>query len=112
MDNFKLNMHLLENIKYDYIEGDFFKVACKLKRSADIIFIDPPYGKYNCQNILDVIAMYELIKYNGIIIYEESKKSVICIDENKFIIKKEKLYGDTRIYIIEVKNGNIISRDL
>lgn len=102
----------MENTNYDYIEGDFFKVACKLKRAADIIFIDPPYGKYNCQNVLDTIAMHKLLKYNGIIIYEESIKKRIYVDEKRFVILKEKLYGDTRICIIEVKNGDIVPRNI
>lgn len=112
LSHFKLNMHLLEQPKFNYIEGDFLKVYSKLIRGTDIIFIDPPYGKFNCQKILDIIAMNELIKYNGTIIYEESAKSIINIDEKRFVINKEKVYGDTKIYVIEVKNGNIISRDL
>lgn len=112
LSNFKLNMNLLDRTTYDCFEGNIFKVAYKFKRSYDIIFIDPPYGQYNSQNILNIIAINGLIKYNGIIIYEECVKNLVIVDENRFLIVKEKTYGDTKIFAIEVKNGNIISRDI
>lgn len=108
----KMNLELIKDFNYYYLEGDFFKVYAKLIKNADIIFIDPPYGKYPAQNILDVIAINELIKYNGIIIYEESVKTKVLINGDYFLLKKERIYGDTKIYLIEAKSGNIISRDI
>jgi len=112
ISNFKLNINLLDKSCFNYIEGDIFKIIDKIGKVYDIIFVDPPYGQYNCQNVLDIIAINELIKYNGIIIYEESAKKNISVDENRFKVVKEKNYGDTKIYVIEVKNGNIVPRDI
>jgi 16S rRNA (guanine(966)-N(2))-methyltransferase RsmD len=107
--SFRLNMNLLDRTNYDYFEGDIFKVIHNLNRAYDIIFIDPPYGMYSCEKILNIIAINSLIKYNGIIIYEESVRNIITLDENRFFIVKEKIYGDTKIYAIGVNNGNNIS---
>ena len=112
MSNFKLNINLLDKSCFNYVEGDIFKITDKISKFYDIIFVDPPYGQYNCQKILDIIAINELIKYNGIIIYEESVKKNLSVDENRFKVVKEKIYGDTKIFVIEVKNGNIIPRDI
>ena len=57
---------------------------------------------YSCQKILNIIAINSLIKYNGIIIYEESVRNIITVDKNRFFILKEKIYGDAKIYSNEV----------
>lgn len=108
----KKNITLVSSSKYNIINGDFFRIASKIKQGADIIFIDPPYGKYKSKNILETIATNKLIKYNGLIVYEERKDNDIMINSGLFKIIKERVYGDTKITFIEVQNGYSIPRDI
>ena len=106
------NTHLLEHNTYNIVKGDFFKITTSLIKGVDIIFIDPPYGKYVSGYLLDCIANNELIKYNGIIVYEESDKYNFTYNSKNFSLLKTRIYGDTNIYILEAKVGDNISGDL
>jgi 16S rRNA (guanine966-N2)-methyltransferase len=81
-----------------------FDVAIKLlknqKKEFDIIFIDPPYFFVNYGNILDPIYDSKLLSKDGLIVLEHKKNIDVVTD--KFILKKEKIFGSTVIKIFGV----------
>lgn len=63
-----------------------------------IIFLDPPYHLHLLNDAIKQIEKLELLKHGGILVceYEEEKP---VVDESKFLLKKEKRYGDKNIAI-------------
>ncbi|MEA5095877.1 MAG: 16S rRNA (guanine(966)-N(2))-methyltransferase RsmD [Sedimentibacter saalensis] len=68
----------------------------------DYIFADPPYD-LNCgANIAKKVFEHNILKLGGMLVIETDKSEIVidCLDTN--VIKyKEKIYGRTRISIIE-----------
>lgn len=98
----EINAKLIEKGKYSIFKGDFLKVYKNLTKKYDIIFLDPPYGKYSPNEILNICST--LLSDNGIIIYEEYfKTDFSAVDESIFELEKEKRYGDTSLKIYKAK---------
>ena len=66
-----------------------------------LIFIDPPYKKFNLKNLLINIASSKLTNKNTIIVIETHIKDNFIIPKNFNIIKK-KSYGQTNIYFFKL----------
>ena len=98
----KKNLKNLKSINnYDIIEEDIFNgnFLFNLKKSFDIIFLDPPYKIRNLNEILNKIEKFKLLNKKGIIILHRHKN-----EEDKFpssfkIIEKKK-YGISKIIFI------------
>ncbi len=72
----------------------------------DLIFIDPPYRiemKYLQQLIID-IAERGLLASEGILVVEGLKERGISPIARDFLLVKRKIYGDTSVDFIKVKN--------
>lgn len=101
-DCLKTNLKLLPKEFHHIIKkGDFFKVLWSANQQFNIIFIDPPYGVYETDAVLDVITKNNLLKSGGIIIYEEFFKTTFHNGEN-FATADERRYGDTIIRFLEM----------
>jgi 16S rRNA (guanine966-N2)-methyltransferase len=98
-DTLKDNLKLLPKEVYSVITGDLFKA--KVAGRYDIIFIDPPYGQYSCEKILNWIKIQGILAENGVIAYEESSKTAINFEEISYTLIKERKYGDTVIMYFE-----------
>ncbi len=59
----------------------------------DIVFIDPPYNKGLGLESINLISSYNLLKKNGIIIYETDKIEVVPDSIGDFEKYKSKNYG-------------------
>ena len=98
----KKNLANLKTIKnYSIIEEDIFNenFLSNLKKSFDIIFLDPPYKIKNISELLDKIRIFKLLNKNGIIILHRHKDE----EENlpiKFKILENKKYGISKIMFI------------
>ena len=98
----KKNLKNLKSINnYDIIEEDIFNgnFLFNLKKSFDIIFLDPPYKIRNLNDILNKIEKFKLLNKEGIIILHRHKN-----EDDKFplsfkIIEKRK-YGISKIFFI------------
>ena len=98
----KKNLKNLKSINnYHIIEEDIFNgnFLFNLKKSFDIIFLDPPYKIRNLNEILNKIEKFKLLNKKGIIILHRHKN-----EEDKFpssfkIIEKRK-YGISKIIFI------------
>ena len=93
------NLKTIEN--YSIIEEDIFNenFLSNLKKSFDIIFLDPPYKIKNISELLNKIQIFKLLNKNGIIILHRHKDE----EENlpiKFKIVENKKYGISKIMFI------------
>ena len=67
--------------------------------SVDLVYIDPPYAKYNLTNLLENLSSN--IKNTTVIGLETGVKDNIVIPENLNLLHK-KTYGKTIIYIFKL----------
>ena len=93
------NLKTIDN--YSIIEEDIFSenFLSNLKKSFDIIFLDPPYKIKNISKLLNKIRTFELLNNNGIIILHRHKDE----EENfpiNFKIVENKKYGISKIMFI------------
>ena len=89
---------------YNIYKGDFFKTAKSLNKQYDLIVFDPPYNLYSTKDILDITRECNLLKENGIILFEEFYKTEF-IENSAFIIYDERKYGDTIIRFLSHIQG-------
>ncbi len=99
----KINTSLIESKSYKIYKGDFFKTAQSLNKQYDLIFFDPPYNMFSTKDILDTAAGFNLLKQEGIIVYEEFYKTDFILNEI-FKVTDERKYGDTVIRFLQYNN--------
>lgn len=92
----EINTKLMENGSYRIFKGDYFKVLPSLNKQYDLIILDPPYNEFKTTDVLKPIINNNLLKYRGIILYEEFYKTEFKVIEELSIIDERK-YGDTII---------------
>ena len=93
--NITKNIELIKEHKFKIIKGDFFKKISSLpKEYFDIIFVDPPYQKYDIIQILKTCEPY--LKGTGIFILEESSRTA-SKESDILKIVDERIYGDTKV---------------
>lgn len=86
---------LFESRKFEVVKNDFFKTS--FSKQYDLIFLDPPYGKYVLNDCINYILDKEIIKENGVIVYEHSSKEKIKLINSDLEIWDNKKYGDTSV---------------
>ena len=93
------NLKTIEN--YSIIEEDIFNenFLSNLKKSFDIIFLDPPYKIKNISELLNKIQIFKLLNKNGIIILHRHKDEEENLPIN-FKIVENKKYGISKIMFI------------
>ena len=93
------NLKTIEN--YSIIEEDVFNenFLSNLKKSFDIIFLDPPYKMKNISELLNKIRIFKLLNNNGIIILHRHKDEEENLPIN-FKIVENKKYGISKIMFI------------
>lgn len=74
------------------------------KKSFDIIFMDPPYGKELEKDVIMDLDRYRILKEDGVIIVEASADtSFDYIEDTCFQIVREKKYGSNKHLFIAYK---------
>ena len=68
----------------------------ELKNKFNIVFLDPPFKENKINIILENLYSSKLIYSETLIIVHRHKKTLDNLD-NKFKIKKEKIYGSSKI---------------
>ncbi len=96
-DSFKL---LKENItkckiqdKVTLLNGDFRSVLKRIDKKAQVILLDPPYDKGMLTEAIDIISELDILKSEGLIIAEHSKREELPELIGKYTKIKEKKYG-------------------
>lgn len=87
------------------MENDYINALKKLKQDNvkfDIIFLDPPYKDHIIEDILDFVDTNDLLKPNGLIVCEYEFTD---INNEKFTIFKERIYGSKKIKVFKCKKG-------
>lgn len=98
----KSNVGLLpKDFPFTIKKGDFFKSLTQIEGGFDIIFIDPPYGIYESEKVLDILGCSGLLKAEGVVIYEEFFKTPFHIGGG-LEIHDERRYGDTVVRFLEM----------
>jgi len=84
--------------------GDYSDVLSKIKgQKFDIIFLDPPFASDMGNAAIKLISKYELLKVDGIIIYEHFCDTKLDLPDNIEIID-EKKYGTIKVSYLRMKN--------
>jgi len=99
-DYVKKNCEMAERGTYQVVKGKVETVIERFRDKFDIIFLDPPYGQVNAQELLELVNKHEILANEGILIYEESVRSPFIIPEEHYELLNEKKYGDTKIYYL------------
>ncbi len=92
----KINTTLMEKGTYNVYKGDYLKICNTLSRQYDLIIFDPPYNMYKTNELLTSVSSSNILKDDGIILYEEFYKTEF-VNYDKFEIIDERRYGDTII---------------
>lgn len=91
---------------------DVFAYLKSAETEFGLIFMDPPYEKGYINQVLQLICSQGLLKDRGLVVTESSRKDSINPPPQIHIIK-EKIYGGTKVVILEMKeeenNGNTCS---
>ena len=56
------------------VKGDAFKFIDKCNQQFDFIFADPPYALKDMEQIPDLIFKANILKENGILVFEHGKE--------------------------------------
>ena len=57
------------------IKGDVFRFLKSCHQKFDLIFADPPYALPELETILDLIFQYDLLKKDGLLVFEHGKNN-------------------------------------
>ena len=79
----------------------FLKKINDEKLTADYVYIDPPYGEININNILKNILNSNIINTNTLLIYEDDTDN--NIEDNNFEIVDERKYGNIYVKFMKLR---------
>lgn len=74
-----------------------------VKDRFDYIFIDPPYKFDEYTEILGMISSNEILKEDGIIIFETAKETVLDENYGNLEVYKDRRYGISKLHYIRRK---------
>ncbi len=83
------------------VQKDVFSFLAKPFFSFSLVFADPPYGKDLVKPTLELLDRNNLVKDGGFLCVEaEATLELTTIfSPERFVLKKDRLFGQTRIYI-------------
>lgn len=84
-----------ENIKIYNL--DYKNLLNTMSNKVDIVYLDPPYNKYDYEEILKDIINSKILNKDALIIIESSKKLSL-----NYPLLKERKYGKKYIYIFMI----------
>ena len=94
-----IDYSLYNVMNVDYI--DALKYFCQTGQKFDVVFIDPPYESGFYAPAVEIIARYNLLADNGIMVLEMEKSTKFDFDKSKWSIYKEREYGITKILVLQ-----------
>lgn len=98
----KTNLHGVDSKLYRIIQSDYLSALKELKGQTpfDIIFIDPPYKSRQLYSAIDIIARYDLLSDDGVIVVETETDLEVDLTHNAFSVAKDKTYGTARLTLL------------
>ena len=102
----KDNLHGVDPKLYEVMNTDYLSALKKLQsgHKFDIIFIDPPYLRKVLYSAIDIIARYNLLADDGVIVVETDTALKINLTDNAYKIEKDKTYGTARLTFLVKDN--------
>ena len=113
------------NLQKTHLEGgviytnDVFRALVQLNgrgQQFDFVFLDPPYDQGLVRKTLEQVAGLDILKKDGIIIAEASKKEEAPLDVSKLCLERTQHYGDTKLLFYSLRGtcyeNRCLSRDL
>lgn len=94
-----IDYSLYNVMNVDYI--DALKYFRQTGQKFDVVFIDPPYESGFYAPAVEIIARYNLLADNGIMVLEMEKSTKFDFDKSKWSIYKEREYGITKILVLQ-----------
>ena len=94
-----IDYSLYNVMNVDYI--DALKYFRQTSQKFDVVFIDPPYESGFYAPAVEIIARYNLLADNGIMVLEMEKSTKFDFDKSKWSIYKEREYGITKILVLQ-----------
>lgn len=94
-----IDYSLYNVMNVDYI--DALKYFRQTSQKFDVVFIDPPYESGFYAPAVEIIARYNLLADNGIMVLEMEKSTKFDFDRSKWSIYKEREYGITKILVLQ-----------
>ncbi len=88
--------------------GDYSEVLTKGEK-YDVIFLDPPYKSPYMLKAISTIQSIDILSIGGIIVCETDKNTEIPIFPPPYDVRREYIYGKTKVTIIRKTNGNLES---
>ena len=73
----------------------------------DLIFLDPPFNKQPFSKLMPLILEYNLLKDDGLVICETLKETVLEVQYEQLIKKREYHYGSTKVTIYHKEGANV-----
>lgn len=103
----KENLHGVDPKLYSIMEMDYLSALKSLRGERfDIIFIDPPYDNNALYSAIDIIARYDMLEADGVIVVETETNLNRDLTHNNFNVVKDKTYGTARLTFLEKNNAN------
>ena len=76
---------------------EFIKSLASSGEKFDIIFVDPPYLNHMVDRAVKLIAEFDLLNADGVIVTKYDKEEPIFRPEEKYELVDERKYGNTII---------------
>ena len=86
----RMNCEKLNIKNVNLLNYNFFDINLSIIKQADVIFLDPPYKIYDPSEILRMLLSKNLLKMNGILIFETSVKNKVQDFKELRLLKKRK----------------------
>ncbi|MGI6701447.1 MAG: 16S rRNA (guanine(966)-N(2))-methyltransferase RsmD [Christensenellales bacterium] len=84
---------------------DYKDLLTRLKGSRmDFIFIDPPYKEDFSKTLLNLIAVNDILRADGMIIYEHDRQKDLNFDKTQYILIDVKRYSSCAVSYLKRKN--------
>lgn len=90
--------HIGANQQIEFINANSLELS-SMKKSYDLIFIDPPYNKNMVSAAILELEKQRCLRDNALLIIETSKREDFNYGKN-FDLLKSKIYGDSRLSIL------------
>jgi 16S rRNA (guanine966-N2)-methyltransferase len=92
-------------------QADVFWYLKNLKRSFDLIFVDPPYKLETIGQLPNAIYDSGAVRHGSYVVMEHSRESMIGLDEQKYEILK-KPFGQTTVLILTAIVSSHTTKDV